>query len=434
VLPVPTRRLAVVAALGALAVVAADSVAAFWVLNALLVAVAVADWALTPPVGRVEVRREVPEAVPLGGRITLTWRVRNTSDRALSVVVADELAPSLRPSRRRFEARIPARSTVTATAELRPVRRGRFDPHRVTVRVHGPLGLAARQGTVVVPGRLRVLPSFSSRDEAELRIDRARILEVGLRSAKGRGGGTEFDQLREYTPDDEFRKIDWAATARAGKAIVRSYRAERNQTVVNLLDNGRVMAARVGGVPRVEHAMDAVMMLTYVATRLGDRAGLIAFDRQVRAVVEPGHGAAQLGRVTDALYDLAPALAASDYQGAFAATLARFRRRALLVIHTDLVEQAVGESLLPALPVISRSHLVIVAAVQDPDVAAWAVARPADGEEAFRQAAASAALEERRRATAALRRLGVTVVDAPPGELAAQLADAYLRVKATGRL
>jgi uncharacterized protein (DUF58 family) len=287
---------------------------------------------------------------------------------------------------------------------------------------------------VVVPGRLRVLPSFSSRDEAELRIDRARILEVGLRSAKGRGGGTEFDQLREYTPDDEFRKIDWAATARAGKAIVRSYRAERNQTVVNLLDNGRVMAARVGGVPRVEHAMDAVMMLTYVATRLGDRAGLIAFDRQVRAVVEPGHGAAQLGRVTDALYDLAPALAASDYQGAFAATLARFRRRALLVIHTDLVEQAVGESLLPALPVISRSHLVIVAAVQDPDVAAWAVARPVDGEEAFRQAAASAALEERRRATAALRRLGVTVVDAPPGELAAQLADAYLRVKATGRL
>jgi uncharacterized protein (DUF58 family) len=180
--------------------------------------------------------------------------------------------------------------------------------------------------------------------------------------------------------------------------------------------------------------MDAVMMLTYVATRLGDRAGLIAFDRQVRAVVEPGHGAAQLGRVTDALYDLAPALAASDYQGAFAATLARFRRRALLVIHTDLVEQAVGESLLPALTVISRSHLVIVAAVQDPDVAAWAVARPVDGEEAFRQAAASAALEERRRATAALRRLGVTVVDAPPGELAAQLADAYLRVKATGRL
>src|SRR5690606_18610096 len=108
VLPVPTRRLAVVAALGALAVVAADSVVAFWVVNGLLVAVAVLDWSLTPAAGRVEVRRDVSEAVPLGGRATLTWRVRNPTERAVSVVVADELAPSLRPTRRRFEARVPA--------------------------------------------------------------------------------------------------------------------------------------------------------------------------------------------------------------------------------------------------------------------------------------------------------------------------------------
>ena len=149
---------------------------------------------------------------------------------------------------------------------------------------------------------LRVYPPFRSRDEAELRINKARILEVGLRSAQGLGGGTEFDQLREYTVDDEFRRIDWAATARAGKAIVRTYRAERNQTVISLLDNGRVMAGRVDDVPRVEHAMDAVMMLTAVATRLGDRAGLVVFDREVRAVVPPAHGRDQLGRVTEAMY------------------------------------------------------------------------------------------------------------------------------------
>src|SRR5690606_17343851 len=156
--------------------------------------------------------------VPLGGEVSLMWRVRNPTGRKLRVVVSDELAPSLRPRRRSFEATVPPRSSVTASTVLQPVRRGRFDPHGVVVRVHGPLGLAGRQGTLVVPSRLRVLPSFSSRDQAELRIDHARILEVGLRSAKGRGGGTEFDQLREYTPDDEFRKIDWAATARQGKA------------------------------------------------------------------------------------------------------------------------------------------------------------------------------------------------------------------------
>ena len=112
-------------------------------------------------------------------------------------------------------------------------------------RVDGPLGLAARQGRLRQPATLRVYPRFRSREEAELRIDRARILEVGLRSAKGRGGGTDFDQLREYTVDDEFRRIDWAATARAGRPIVRTFRAERNQNVVVLFDNGRVMAGRV---------------------------------------------------------------------------------------------------------------------------------------------------------------------------------------------
>ncbi len=225
------------------------------------------------------------------------------------------------------------------------------------VRVEGPLGLARTAGRRrACPGVLRVYPPFRSRDEAELRINRARILEVGLRSAQGRGGGTEFDQLREYSVDDEFRRIDWAATARTGRAIVRTYRAERNQTVVSLLDNGRVMAGLVDGVPRVEHAMDAVMMLTAVATRLGDRAGLVAFDRSVRAIVPPGQTRTHLGLVTEAMYELEPELSESDYRGAFTQTLARFRRRTMLVIFTDLVEQAVGESLLPALPLIVRNH------------------------------------------------------------------------------
>jgi uncharacterized protein (DUF58 family) len=317
---------------------------------------------------------------------------------------------------------------------LTPARRGRFDIVALTVRTFGPVGLMARQRTRRQPDVLRVYPPFRSRDEAELRINRARILEVGLRSAQGRGGGTEFDQLREYSVDDEFRRIDWSATARTGRTIVRTYRAERNQTVVSLLDNGRVMAGRVADVPRVELAMDAVMMMTVVATRLGDRAGLVAFDSQVRAVVAPSHGRGQLGRVTEAMYQLQPQLAESDYRGAFTETLVRFRRRAMLVVFTDLVEQAVGETLLPAMPMIARSHLVVIASVQDPEVVDWARSSPSDASTAYRKAAAIAALEERRRTAARLRGLGATVVDAGPGQMATRLADAYLRVKATGRL
>jgi uncharacterized protein (DUF58 family) len=302
------------------------------------------------------------------------------------------------------------------------------------VRVGGPWGLAARQARRALPGTLRVYPPFHSREEAELRINRARLLEVGLRSAQGRGGGTEFDQLREYGVDDEFRRIDWAATARTGKAIVRTYRAERNQTVLLLLDTGRVMAGRVDGVPRLEHAIDAVMMLTAVSTRLGDRAGLVAFADRVHAGVPPGHSRDQLARVTEAMYALQPALVESDYRGAFAETLARFRRRALLVVLTELNEAAVAETLLPALPLVVRSHLVLIAGVRDPEVDRWARAVPSDASAAYRKAAAVAALDARRRTVARLRGLGAVVVDEVPGRLAPALADAYLRVKATGSL
>jgi uncharacterized protein (DUF58 family) len=350
------------------------------------------------------------------------------------VRVADELAPSLGAVTRRARVVVPPRGRAVAGTPIRPGRRGRFTPTEMVVRVEGPLGLAARQGRRRVLGVLRVYPPFESRDEAELRVNKARILEVGLRSAQGRGGGTEFDSLREYGVDDEFRRIDWAATARSGKAIVRTYRAERNQTVLLLLDSGRTMAGRVADVPRLDHAIDAVMMLTSLATRLGDRAGLVAFDREVRAVVGPGHARDQLSRVTEAMYQLEPLLVESDYRGAFAETLTRFRRRAMLVVLTELAEQAVSETLLPALPLIARDHLVVVASVADPEVRGWASATPVEPGAAYRKAAAVAALADRRRTVARLRGLGAVVVDAPPGRLAPDLADAYLRVKATGRL
>jgi uncharacterized protein (DUF58 family) len=433
----PTRRLAVVVAVSSVAVWALPGESWIWLLvvDGGLLVLGVVDALLGPAPRQLVVERSLPGAVTLGGEADLTWTIRNTTGRRARVLVADELAPSLRAPTREAGGRIPGRGSLQATVRLRPARRGRFRPHRVVVRVEGPLGLGARQATRQVPGELRVFPSFRSKDEAELRIRKARMLEVGLRSARGRGGGTEFEQLREYGVDDEFRRIDWAATARSGKPIVRTYRSEQNQTVLVLLDNGRVMAGRVDGVPRVEHAMDAVMALTTVATGLGDRCGLVAFDREVRAVVPPRHGAGQLARVVEALYDLEPALVESDYAEAFSETLARFRRRTMLVILTDLIENSVNEWLVPALPLIVREHLVVVAGVADPDVTRWAAASSAaTSSSVYRTAAAISAVGERQRAVARLRGLGATVVDARPGKLASTLADTYLHIKATGRL
>jgi uncharacterized protein (DUF58 family) len=434
--PVPTARLVVGVALLSVVVLVTpvERVVGLLVVNAVLLAVAAVDLALGLAPARVRIGRELPAAITVGGAGEVVWRVANPRRRRATVEIADELAPSLRAGTRRFRLRLPPLATVVARTTIRPARRGRFEPTEVVVRAHGPLGLAARQGRRLLPGVVRVYPPFRSRQEAELRIDRARILEVGLRSAQGRGGGTEFETLREYSVDDEFRRIDWAATARGAKTMVRTYRAERNQTVIMLLDAGRVMAGRVSGVPRLEHAMDAAMMLTAVATRLGDRAGLVTFDREVRSVVPAGHGVGQLGRVTEAMYDLEPRLVESDYREAFAQTLARNRRRALLVVLTELTDEAVPENLLPALPLLSRGHLVIVAGVTDPDIARWAEAVPTEAATAYRKAAAVAALERRARTAALLRGVGATVVDAQPGALAARLADAYLDAKALGRL
>ena len=408
--------------------------AAVGAVTAVLVGLCILDGLIGTRPAQLVLERRHPPVLEVGREATVTWVVRSDARRRLRVRVADQLAPSLHAGARQFDVAVAAGDAVRLSTRIRPTRRGRFELDAITVRIEGRLGLGARQRAVPMVTVLRVHPAYPSRDEAEIRIRRARILEVGMRSARGLGGGTEFEQLREYGPDDEFRRIDWTATARAGKPIVRTYRAERNQSVIVVLDNGRIMAGQVDGVPRVEHAMDAAMMLTSVSTRLGDRCGLVAFDRRVRAVVPPGRHSDQVGRVSEALYRLEPELAESDYTGAFAEVVARYRRRAMLVVLTDLNEQAVADSVLPALPLVTRTHLVVVAAVQDPQVLAWASSRPADPEEAYRQVAAVQALADRQRTTVRLRAMGATVVDAAPGRLGVEVTDAYLLAKSTGRL
>jgi len=434
--PVPTARLVALAAGLALAVLVVPLRAPWGFVAAcgVIIGAAALDTALGLDPGVIAIERELTPTLTLGGEGDVRWRVTNPTARRAHVAVADELAPSLGAGERRFTMALAPGATRTEHTTLRPSRRGRFEPTDLVVRVEGPLRLMARQRARHQRSELRVLPPFRSRKQVELRIERAQLLEIGLRTARGSGGGTEFDALRDYTVDDDVRRIDWAATARSSRTIVRTYRAERNQQVLVLLDNSRVMAGRVAGAPRVEWAMDAAMGLTMAANALGDRCGLVTFDRSVREVVPPGAGRAQLERVTGALYDLEPQLVESDYAGAFAATVARFRRRALLVLLTELAEEAMTETLLPALPLLLSHHLVIVASVLDPDLDEWATSPPDDAGEAYRMAAAVAATGRRTRAASLLRRLGARVVDAPPDALAARLVDAYFEIKAGGTL
>ncbi|MEL7210673.1 MAG: DUF58 domain-containing protein, partial [Actinomycetota bacterium] len=275
--PVPTRVLAVVAIGAAAGLWLLPTMGVtdlgwfevdnrFLVINAALLVLAAVDALAAPGPATVTVTRTHPRAVTLAQEAALSWEVegrpgRRRLGRSDRVHLADDLAPSLRAGARRVAVRLPARGRATATVPIRPARRGRFEPSEIVVRTSGPLGLMHKQRRRYSPTTMKVLPPFRSAKEAELAIKRARVLEAGLRSARGRGGGTEFDSLREMTPDDETRRIDWAATARSQRPIVRTYRAERNQTVLCLLDSGRTMAGRVAGVPRLEFAMDGAMLL-----------------------------------------------------------------------------------------------------------------------------------------------------------------------------
>ena len=435
--PVPTVWFAALVATSGLALFAwpGRSWVALGVVEVLLVLVFVADAVLCVAPRRIDVQREIDESVTLGEETTLTWLVANRAARLARVTVTDALWPSLQAERRRVSATLRAGARLRAKSVLRPSRRGRFPLRDVTVRVEGPLRLVSRQATRAVEGGVRVMPAYPSREDVQRRIRTPRVLEVGLRSIRTSGGGTEFDQLRDYRPDDEFRRIDWPSTVRLQRTIVKQYRAERNQNIVLLLDNGRVMAGTVGGVPRVEHAMDAALGVVQAATKLGDRVGMLAFDRQVRSILVPTNGKSQLGRAAEAMYMLEPDYSESAYQVAFNDATARFRRRSLFIVLTDLVEAVVEQALLPALPTITRRHLVVVAAVQDPAVTAWAAGGAHRwASEAYREAAAVTVLHERARAIARLRAAGAMVVDAAPGQLATELVDKYLEVKASGRL
>ncbi|MCE9622920.1 MAG: DUF58 domain-containing protein [Actinomycetia bacterium] len=435
--PIPTVWFAALAAASGLLLFAwpGSSWWALWTVELLLLVVLVVDTLACVSPQRIDVQREVAESVTVGESATLTWLIDNHSSRGGRVTVSDALWPSLGAERRRVGAFLRSGARLKSRTVLRPTRRGRFPLNDVTVRVEGPLRMISRQATRDVPGGLRVMPAYPSREEVQRRMRMPRVLEVGLRSIRTSGGGTEFDQLRDFRPDDEFRRIDWAATVRLQRPIVKQYRAERNQNIVLLMDNGRVMAGVVGGVPRVEHAMDAVLGVVQVATKLGDRAGLVTFDRQVRSILVPTNGKSQLGRAAEAMYMLEPDYSESAYQVAFSAATARFRRRSMFIVLTDLVESAVEQALLPAIPIITRRHLVVVAAVQDPLVKAWADGATHEwASEAYRQAAAVNMLQQRARATARLRAAGAVVIDAAPGQLAIELVDTYLALKASGRL
>jgi len=394
----------------------------------------VVDVGLAPRPKDLDIRRDVPGILRLRRTAPTPLIVHNPTRRTLDVAIHDAALPSMGRTPRRDRAHIEPEAWQQLHAKVEPTRRGRFRLGPMTVRTSGPLGLAGRQAVLPDVQPVKVYPALAGRDEVMARLQRGRMLQSGSRSSAVRGGGSDFDALREYLPDDEFRRINWRATARASTAITNQFREERNQQLILLLDASRAMAGQVEGVSRLEHALDAAVAVGELATRIGDHVGVVAFGQTIRAQLDPRGGRDQPHRMIDLLFGLEPRLEAPDYPGAFSGVLRRHRRRALMVLFTDLSERSVLEPLIRAVPVLLRRHVLLIASVRDPEVEAMARAVPTTSEAAYEKAAAAGFLDWRDGAAALLRRMGVRTFDLHPRELAGRMADEYLRVKALGQL
>ncbi len=455
-----TGRAGLIAALGVVVVLIAPSPVPAVVGVCLLLAAAIlVDLVLAGAVRPLRFHRSGERLVRLGQQATVELVVENPGRRRVRGVLRDAWPPSVGASPRELELDVPPGERRKLVITLTPTRRGDRESVSVTVRSRGPLGLAARQGGHRVPWAVRVLPPFLSRKHLPSRLARLRELD-GQHPALVRGQGTEFDSLREYVVGDDVRSIDWRATARRHDVVVRTWRPERDRRVLIVLDTGRTSAGRVGdapvplagapangsggllvrpdtrpvpGGPRLDWSMDAALLLAALAARAGDQVDFLAYDRAVRAWVAGASRTELLSSLVNVMAPIEAELIEADSQGMVAAILSRAKRRCLVVLLTDLNSASLEEGLMPVLSQLSSRHLVLVAGVSDPLVAAMAAQR-ATAEQVYDAAAAEHARLERRRITARLRRHGVEVVDALPEDIAPALADTYLALKAAGRL
>ena len=297
------------------------------------------------------------------------------------------------------------------------------------IRVEGPLGLGACDHTVGGSRTVTVMPDLPRARRLAARRRQSRSLEEGrIRSRMGLG--TEFESIRDYSPNDDVRQVNWLATARVGRPMTNQYRIDDNRDLLCLVDAGRLMVSPVGGTTRLDIALDAVAVLAVAADDAGDRVGAVAFAGDVLRQLEPRRRGAE--QVVRALFDLEPVEVESDYERAFQSVAGR--KRALVTLFTDLVDAAAARTLLAVMPILARRHVVMVVSCSDLDLQAAVAAEPNDLRDVMRASVALDLLVARRRTIALLRYLGAVVVEADPQALGPACASAYAGIKSAGRL
>lgn len=436
-----TRRFFVLVAVGVLPLLLSGlwaplaGLGVLW--NAGLVAAVVVDFLRSPaPERALSVRRQLADALSVAAENEVVVRVRNETGTTLRATVRDEPPPEfeIAAGSRQADVTLGAWAVQTLRYQVTPPARGNFPFGDIYVRVRGPLGLIVRQGRLPAAISVSVFPNLRAVGDYELMLRRAHLVRTGARRTRVAGGGRSFASLRDYTPDDEFRVIDWKATARRGKVTSRTFEAERSQDVLLLLDQGRLMRQEIAHTQKMDHVVSAALMLAHVAAEADDRVGLFTFADEVRAWLPPRRGRAQAGDILQALYAARAEPVESDYRRAFRFLAARWRKRSLAVLFTDLADPESSAMLLAEIAQLGSAHLVVCVVVRDPLVSERARQLPEAASQVYEKAVAEEVLDDRRRALGILGRRGVLIVDAEPQELSGELVARYLTVKSRALL
>ena len=410
----PTRRLAVLLGMSALVALGAPPLAIVFALT-LTTAFVVDTWMIrTDP----QVTRAAPHVMVRGRPSPL--RIEGSAAGPLQIRQPAPPDFDIEPS----EAHQHLDGTITGR------RRGRHVLPAVATKVAGPLGLAAHYRSSGGDAELLVYPDVPAAHRLALRVRQGRFRDAGRRTRGPLGLGTDFESIRDYLPDDDVRQVNWRASQRMGHPMSNVFRVEQDREVVCVVDTGRLMGSPVGNGTRLDVATDAAVAVALVADAVGDRCGLVAFDSEIRRHLAPGR--ARGDGVVRAVFDLEHADVDSDYELAFH-TVGR-GKRALVLVLTDLLDQAAAASLLEAVPILVRRHAVVIASTRDPDIDSIVGMRPTRPADVYTAAAALHVLDARALVTARLTRLGADIIEAPAELLSAACVAAYLRAKQRARL
>ena len=435
--PVPSRAALVVAAL----LVAFGIVASFW--PALLLAWEIASGAFVlalaadllsaralPP--RLELERFVPRSLPIGRWRDCIVRLHNRGPFAARCEVYDHHPPQVEMEGLPFALTVPANGFAQARYRFRPTERGDLAIAPAEARVASAFGLWQITSRVGAAQTLRSYPDFAKVADFALFAVENRLSNIGVLRRRRRGSGLEFHQLREYREGDALRQIDWKATSRRGRLIAREYEDERDQQIVFLIDCGRRMMARDATLSHFDEVLNSVLLLAYVALRQGDSAGLMTFADAEPRFVPPRKSRSTLNIFLNTLYDAQPTLRPPDYHAAAVELSRRLRRRSLVVVLSNLRDED-EETLLPALALLERKHLVLFANLRESAIDRVRTEPVRDLEGALRYAAGAMYERDREAALRRVRTSGAMLLETLPDQLAVSLVNRYLDLKRSGR-